>query len=235
MWKPCAVIPVYNHGATLAGVLAPLAAAGLPIFIVDDGSDAANKALVAAAAASCPHSAVITRPENGGKGAAVMDGLFAAEAAGFSHAFQVDADGQHDTEAVPRFLKEAKRRPDTCVCGLPQFDASVPASRLKGRRISNRWAAIVTHSDALKDVLCGFRVYPLAAACGLLRKSRFGKHMDFDPQILVRLYRAGTPVAFLPVKVRYPEDGLSHFHLVRDNIRISLMWAGLFLSQWRKT
>ena len=40
---------------------------------------------------------LLTRARNGGKGAAVLDGLHAARAAGFTHAIQVDADSQHDS------------------------------------------------------------------------------------------------------------------------------------------
>jgi predicted LPLAT superfamily acyltransferase len=52
--------------------------------------------------------------------------------------------------------------------------------------------------------------------------------MGFDPDILVRLSWAGVPLLFYPVKVKYPKDGISHFRMVRDNIRISCVLARLF-------
>ncbi len=46
-------------------------------------------------------------PVNGGKGAAVMAGLRAARKAGYTHALQIDADGQHD---APMCRALSKRR-----------------------------------------------------------------------------------------------------------------------------
>ena len=39
-FAPCAVVPCYNHGAAVGGVVARLRAHGLPVILVDDGSDA---------------------------------------------------------------------------------------------------------------------------------------------------------------------------------------------------
>jgi len=55
-----------------------------------------------------------------------------------------------------------------------------------------------------------------------------GTHMDFDPDILVRLAWRNQPMRWLPTKVHYPADGLSHFRLFRDNVRISAMHTRLF-------
>jgi len=108
-FAPCVLIPCYNHGAMLASVLARLAPFNLPVIVVDDGSDARTKQHIAALDA--PQLRVLTLPHNQGKGAAVIAGLRAAAAAGFSHALQLDADGQHQVEDTPRMLAEAERYP----------------------------------------------------------------------------------------------------------------------------
>ncbi len=41
-FSPCFIVPVYNHGATVGATLAALARHGLPIYLVDDGSEAAT-------------------------------------------------------------------------------------------------------------------------------------------------------------------------------------------------
>jgi glycosyltransferase involved in cell wall biosynthesis len=201
---------------------------GLYVFVVDDGNSGGERALIETAVSSFEGVTLLTRGRNGGKGAAVRDGFQAAAVAGYTHALQIDADGQHDPGSIPAFLEEARKNPAACVCGLPQFDDSVPQSRLKGRRISNKWARIDTLSDALPDVLCGFRLYPLKPTLALLKKHLCGSRMDFDPQILVRLYWVGTPITFLPVPVYYPKGGVSNFNIVADNIRLSFMWMTLF-------
>ena len=73
------------------------------------------------------------------KGAAVMRGMREALAAGFTHALQIDADGQHDTADVPRFLELSAVHPQAVVCGQPIYDASVPKGRLYGRYITHFW------------------------------------------------------------------------------------------------
>jgi predicted LPLAT superfamily acyltransferase len=55
-----------------------------------------------------------------------------------------------------------------------------------------------------------------------------GKRMDFDTEVMVRLYWQGVPSRFLPTRVTYPADGVSHFDALRDNLRISWMHTRLF-------
>ena len=52
--------------------------------------------------------------------------------------------------------------------------------------------------------------------------------MDFDTEVMVRLYWQGNASHFLPTRVTYPLDGLSHFDALKDNVRISLMHTRLF-------
>ncbi len=223
-FRPCVVIPCYNHGATMAVVLKRLQPFALPVIIVDDGSDAATKQELA----QLTGVTLIHLETNRGKGEAVITGLKAASQAGFTHAIQLDADGQHCIEDVPRFLDEARKHPDCLVSGMPEYDDSVPKSRLYGRYVTHVWVWIETLSLSLKDSMCGFRVYPLAATLAVIAKDSPGKRMDFDTEIMVRLYWAGTDSHFLRTRVIYPADGLSHFDALRDNLRISWMHTRLF-------
>lgn len=99
-FSPCAIVPTHNHWQALAGVVAGLRQHGLPVFIVDDGSHALAAAAIAALHQPQAEIQVVRRPINGGKGAAVMEGFRLAQAAGYSHVVQVDADGQHDLGAL---------------------------------------------------------------------------------------------------------------------------------------
>ncbi|MFQ2157063.1 glycosyltransferase family 2 protein [Aeromonas hydrophila] len=224
---PCILIPCYNHAGPLAAVLARLAEYGLPCLLIDDGSEPVAAAELDALAARYPWVTLLRHPHNQGKGGAVMTGLRRAHALGFSHALQVDADGQHDLADIPALLAEADKHPAALVSGRPLYDDSVPKGRLYGRYITHVWVWIETLSFAIKDSMCGFRVYPLAATCALLERVALGRRMDFDTEVMVRLYWAGVAVRFVPTRVIYPADGSSHFQLWRDNRDISWMHTRL--------
>jgi glycosyltransferase involved in cell wall biosynthesis len=227
MHKPCALIPVYNHELALPAVVAQLRAAGLPCLLVDDGSSAACAAVIDALAAQA-ECYLLRLPSNQGKGGAVMAGLREAARLGFSHALQVDADGQHDLQALDGFLVAAAASQHTLICGYPQYDASVPKGRLYGRYLTHIWVWINSLSPSIPDSMCGFRVYPLAVTLALIDSVAIGRRMDFDSEILVRLSWRNQPMQWLPIRVRYPADGLSHFRLLHDNALISKMHAKLF-------
>lgn len=227
-FRPCVLIPCYNHGAMMAKVLARLAPFGLPCLVVDDGSDDRTRQELERLAAEQPQVTLIRLAQNAGKGAAVINGLQACSRAGYTHAVQVDADGQHAIEDIPKMLALAERHPDALISGQPIYDDSIPRSRLYGRWITHVWVWIETLSLQLKDSMCGFRVYPVAPTLRLAARAPLGRRMDFDTEVMVRLYWQGHTSYFLPTRVTYPLDGLSHFDALKDNVRISLMHTRLF-------
>jgi len=226
--KPCVIIPVYNHGETLASTLENLASFSLATFVVDDGSDENTKQILDQVEADFD-IARVTLAENQGKGAAVMLGFRKAWDKGYTHAIQVDADGQHDLGDLGVLIDEAWKNPNALISGNPQFDESVPASRLYGRKITRVWVWIETLSLSIPDAMCGFRVYPLEHCMRLIEDVHIGPRMEFDVEIAVRLYWRGVPFVAVPSRVTYPEDGTSHFRLWHDNARISWMHTRLFI------
>lgn len=224
---PCAVVPTLDNHLTLHAVVAGLRRHGLPVFVVDDGSAAATRAVADALAAE-GLATVLRHGRNRGKGAACRTGMDAARALGFTHAFQVDADGQHDLAEVPAFLAAAARDPEALVLGYPVFDASAPRARRLARHFTSFWVGLELGSwRAVRDALVGFRVYPLAA---MARVPRVADRMGFDVEAAVRLVRGGARPINLPVAVRYlkaEEGGLSHIRPFRDNVAFSLLHARL--------
>jgi len=222
-FRPCILIPVYNHGSTLATLIAQLSVYQLPIVLVDDGSDAATQAHIAAVVANNQSITALRLSANGGKGAAVMHGLQTAWGMGCSHALQIDADGQHDCADVPQFLTLGAANPEAVICGQPVFDASVPKGRLYGRYITHFWVWIETLSFAIGDSMCGYRLYPLSSTCELIQSVSIPRRMDFDTAIAVRLAWRGAAFVNVPTRVTYPVGGLSHFKMWADNWRITKM------------
>jgi predicted LPLAT superfamily acyltransferase len=231
-FSPCAVVPTHNHWRALADVVAGLRQRDLPVLIIDDGSE--DPATIAALHDPDAGVRVVRRPVNGGKGAAVMDGFRLAHAAGYTHVVQVDADGQHDLAALPLLLATARANPHSIISGAPQYDESMPLGRRIGRWITHLWVFIETLSFGIRDSMCGFRVYPLPPCLALMDTEHLGSRMDFDIEILVRLFWRGIKPIMVPVRVIYPPDNISNFHVLRDNLRISWMHTRLVVAMlWR--
>jgi glycosyltransferase involved in cell wall biosynthesis len=227
--QACVLIPVYNHEHAIGDVLQAVLAHGMHCILVDDGSsDACARVLGDLAAASPRQVTLVRHVQNQGKGGAVVSGFRAAARAGFTHVLQIDADGQHRAADIPRFVAQAKAHPGAVIAGCPVYDESVPALRLYARYLTHVWVWINTLSFAIRDSMCGFRLYPLAPVTALLARQSLGQRMNFDTDILVRLYWDGVPVVNLPTPVGYPADGVSHFRALRDNVLISRMHAVLF-------
>ena len=227
--NPCLLIPIFDHKDEVAGVVRSLAAHDLPCIIVDDGSGAETREVLDALENENPWIQVHSRKRNGGRGAALKTGYKLAAERGFSHAIQLDADGQHNAADVPRFVEAALEDPDALVLGSPIFDESVPKGRLYGRQVSRVIVWLTTVSFDVVDPLCGFRGIPLAETVALLDQVELGNHMEFDPELVLRLFWRGVPIRSVETRVVYDPDGLSHFDMLLDNARLSWVYTRAIL------
>lgn len=229
------LVPTYDNPRTVRGVVEAVRAHVPDVLVVDDGSGPDGEAACAGLARD-GLATLLRLPKNRGKGAAMKAGFAQLLAAGFTHAMQVDADGQHDLSQIPVFVDAARRRPEALVIAYPVYDATVPKLRLQARKVTKFWVDVeVGRSGLIHDALIGFRVYPLAAT---LRVGARGNRMEYEVEIAVRMARAGIAVENLPVKVRYltaAEGGVSHFRPLADNLRLSWMHARMctaFSTRW---
>lgn len=228
-FSPCAIIPSHNHSAAIGDIVLALREAGLAVIIIDDGSAEPARSALAMLRDAKNNISVHRLEPNAGKGAAVMHGFRLAAAAGYTHALQIDADGQHDVTQVPKFLALARAHPQAVIAGIPIYDRSAPLGRVIGRYVTHVWVWIETLSLQISDSMCGFRLYPLGATCALLDEAEIGARMEFDTEIMVRLFWRGVPVIEIPVRVIYPAGNTSNFRLWRENWRISCMHTRLVL------
>lgn len=227
-FSACVVIPVYNHERAIGAVLEGVAAHGLPVFLIDDGcSEVCARELQRLGQA--PQVTLLRHETNRGKGAAVITGLRAAYQRGFTHALQVDADGQHTLSDIQHFVTAAATYPDSVICGRPIFDASIPKVRYYGRYLTHALVWLETLSLEIRDSMCGFRLYPLQRVERLLARTSIGSRMDFDTEMLVKLYWDGAPTRWIDTRVRYPVDGVSHFRMFFDNARMVALHLRLLL------
>lgn len=243
------LVPSYNTGPKLTGVIAEALRHWQPAMVVIDGStDGSEKPLLELAARE-PGLSVLVQPRNAGKGAAVMAGLVAARAQGFTHVLAMDADGQHPAALIPEFMEISRQNPDAMVLGQPIFGPEVPKERLYGRKLSVGLVHAATLGSEIADPLYGFRVYPVQPLLEVLESRRTARRYDFDAEAAVRLFWAGVRPINRPAPVRYftkEEGGISHFHYVRDNLILTGMhtrlitemlfrrWPAILRQRWRR-
>lgn len=236
MPTPCAthlvLIPSYNTGPTVYATVRAARAHWNPVWVVVDGSTDGTAQGLLDMAAQDPGLQVCVLPQNGGKGAAVLDGLQRAQAQGFTHALTMDSDGQHPPDLIPAFMQASLSRPDTMVLGRPVFDASAPLLRVRGRKVSNWWTNLETLGAGVADSLYGFRVYPVAELAAVMQGQPWMRRFDFDTEAVVRLAWRGVKPLNLDAPVKYltaEEGGVSHFQYGRDNLLLSWMHTRLMV------
>ena len=224
------LIPTYNAGAKVHETVRAARVSWNPVWVVVDGSNDGSERGLIDMARDDPGLKVWVLPNNRGKGAAVLHGLSAAQAAGFTHALTMDSDGQHPAERIADFMARSSAAPVAMILGKPVFDANAPALRVKGRRVSNWWARLETlgfdANTGIADSLFGFRVYPIAPLVAIMRKNRWMRRFDFDVEAVVRLAWRGVRPVNVDAAVRYPsaaEGGVSHFKYGRDNALLTWM------------
>ena len=226
------LIPSYNPGAGVLETVRQARAQWTPVWVVVDGSTDGTDRLLQDMAQNDPGLTVIVLPQNQGKGAAVLEGISRAAAAGFTHALTMDSDGQHPADLIPTFMAASVRDPGAMVLGKPVFGPEAPALRVNGRKVSNGWANLETLWMGVGDSLYGFRVYPVAPLIQVMRGNRFMRRFDFDPEAVVRLCWAGVRPINIDAPVRYlsaAEGGVSHFKYLRDNTLLTWMHTRLFI------
>ena len=225
MFKPILVIPCYNHANQFAHGCPMIKSCSVPVIVIDDGSnDAQSKKLQTL----CRKYGFeyLKSLKNGGKGAAVINGMQYAWTNGYTHVVQIDADGQHDIWDVAGFVKLAEKNPTALIVGQPVYDETAPKSRMIGRKITKFWVAVETLNLKMPDTMCGFRVYPLKETINILKNIRF-KRMGFDIEILIKLYWSGIAIKTKNTRVIYPKNGVSNFRVLHDNFWISVLHAYL--------
>lgn len=231
--RPLILIPSFNTGPILERTVTAVLSLKVPVWLIIDGStDGSEDSITRLENSENPDFRIIQLPMNSGKGAAILRGLREAVAAGFSHVLTMDADGQHPADKANRFFELSAAHPEAAIFGRPVFDASAPALRIEGRKISNFWANLETLGWGIDDSLFGMRLYPAQVLLDVLESTCFARRFDFDPEVAVRLAWRGVPIINLPTPVRYPskeEGGVSQFRYFRDNTLLTWMHIRLLV------
>jgi glycosyltransferase involved in cell wall biosynthesis len=225
------LIPSYNPGVKGVETVRAARAQWAPVWVVVDGSTDGTAESLTALATSDPQVRVIVRAKNGGKGAAIFDGLQEADRLGFTHVLTMDSDGQHPAQCIGQFMEDSAKNPLAMILGVPIFEVNAPAARVRGRRIANWATNVETLWGGIQDTLFGFRVYPVRPLLAVMNETRWMRRFDFDAEAVLRLFWGGVRPINVPAPVRYfraSEGGVSHFNYWRDNVLLTSMYFRLF-------
>lgn len=203
----CVVIPAYNASKTIERVITDVKRHCPDVIVADDGSSDNTSSVAERAGAHC-----ICIGRNSGKGNALKRLFEAAAEKGYSAVISIDADGQHDADAIPLFVEEHKKFPDRILIGSRMRDRDkIPRTRLNSMRIANFYSSLAAN-QFLEDTQCGFRLYPLA----VIRKMNLtSKRYVTETEILIKAGDSGGRITFIDIKAIYGSNG-SHFRPVSD-------------------
>jgi glycosyltransferase involved in cell wall biosynthesis len=200
------VIPTYNHWPMVRKVALSASALGLPVFVVDDGSnDGTSDGL---AEISGIH--LLRHEQNLGKGEALLTGMRAAAKVA-EWAITLDSDGQHRPLDALNLMTLINSSDRAMVVGRRQGmdQEKVPWTSRWGREFSNFWVWLAC-GRWVHDSQSGFRLYPLPESLHLPTRAR---RFQFEVEVLVQAVWNGLPVLEAPVSVDYqpPCERRSHF------------------------
>lgn len=223
------LVPTFNHGAALGGVLRSLDGCGLPIIVVNDGATDDTASILnrwLADSAQEGTRMVVGFSENKGKAEALRSGFALATRRGFTHALTIDSDGQHDPGDLPRIIAAANERPSALVVGArSERGAKGPLLSRVGRAISNMLVWIES-GVRITDSQSGMRAYPLNGMAAIrARSGRYG----FETEVLTLAGWEGRAVIEVPIRCIYgvPGGRTTHFRVGRDSFDAALMHARL--------
>jgi glycosyltransferase involved in cell wall biosynthesis len=210
-----AVIPCFNEAAHIGEVVAGVRRHLPTVIVVDDGSTDGTAADAAAAGAE-----LVRLPRNTGKGAALRAGWRHAHGRGFPWALNLDGDGQHAPDDLPRFFERAEQTHADLVVGNRLDRAeTMPWVRRRVNQWMTRRLARLTGAP-LADSQCGFRLLNLDLAS---RLPLTAEHFEIESELLVAVLAAGGRVSFVPVQVIY-QPHASKIHPVVDGWRWLRWW-----------
>ena len=210
--RVCVCIPTYNEAENINTILRR-ARAALPaaqLLVLDDASPDGTGTLADQFASNDAGVAVVHRAAKEGLGAAYLDGFRWALERDFDVVVEMDADGSHAPEELPRLLI-ALREADVVLGSRWVPGGAVrnwPASRMLLSRGGNAYVRIAL-GVPLRDATGGFRAYRSDVLRKLALVDVASQGYCFQVDLVLRALRAGFRVVEVPITFVEREYGAS--------------------------
>lgn len=224
------VLPTYNEVENLAWIVGRLrqAAPDFDVLIVDDNSPDGTGQVADALAADTKCIQVVHRPEKAGLGAAYVAGFRAAIDQGYDVIGEMDADGSHQPEQLPRL-----------VAALAQADLVIGSRWVPGgavvnwplsRRLLSRggnWYVRSLLGIDVRDATAGFRLYRRATLEKIDLDTVKSTGYVFQADLAYRAVRAGMRVVEVPIEFVERERGVSKMSpaIAIESLRRITLWG----------
>lgn len=224
------IIPAWQPDRRLTQLIAELQEAGVAhLVVVDDGSSPDTDAVFSDISAK-GDVAVCRHEHNLGKGRALKTAFrhVLANLPGVRGVVTADADGQHLSADIVRVAQQLARTPDRAVLGVRSFTGNVPFRSRWGNALTRQIFALLT-GHRVSDTQTGLRGLPMRMLPDLLTLP--GDRYEYEMAALAHLCQArdGLP-AEIPIQTVYLDGNRSsHFHLLRDSLRV---YGALFRVCW---
>ncbi|MFC7406706.1 polyprenol monophosphomannose synthase [Georgenia alba] len=209
------IIPTYDERDTLPEALRRLRAAvpEADVLVVDDASPDGTGEVADAAAADDAAIHVLHRPGKDGLGRAYVEGFGWALSRGYATVVEMDADGSHRPEDLPRLLARASRsdRPDLVLGSRWVPGGRVvnwPSHRQLLSRGGNAWVRLAL-GVTVHDATGGYRVFRAETLRGLPLAEIESQGYCFQVDMVWRVERAGGRVVEVPITFVERAEGRS--------------------------
>ncbi|UBH04906.1 dolichol-phosphate mannosyltransferase [Leucobacter sp. Psy1] len=215
------VLPTYNERASLGDVVARLlrVAPALRILIVDDASPDGTGALADRLAAADERISVLHREDKLGLGTAYVAGFRRAITDGYQRVIEMDADGSHLPEELPRLLASnadlvigSRWIPGGRIVGWPRYRRAISRTGTAVARVALR--------SRLRDITSGYRVFRVDALSGLELEEITSRGYGFQVELAWTLERTGHQLAEVPIT--FVERASGH-----SKMTIGIVWEAL--------
>ena len=213
----CVIVPAYHEEKRIAGVVAGIRRHCAEVLVIDDGSADQTSAKAREAGAE-----VIRHPQNLGKGAALNTGFKAARDKGYAFVITMDADGQHDPEDIPAFVKAFREGAGDVLVGTRMDRAhNMPLHRKLVNRFMS-WLLSRFMGQSVPDTQCGYRLF---SARSLPNMPTTSQRFAAESEVLLELAEQGLRFGSVPIKVIYGDEK-SKINPMRDTWRFFRMLHG---------
>ena len=206
------IIPTYNESANLELIVARVRAAvpSAHIVVVDDASPDGTGKIADGLAEQDVNVHVLHRAGKNGLGAAYVAGFDWGLEAGFDALVEMDADGSHAPEELPKLLGALAHA--DLVLGSRWVPGGAVVNWPKSREVISRGGNLYTRLALgidLRDATGGFRVYRREVLDTIEYSAVISEGYCFQVDLAWRALRAGFRITEVPITFAERERGES--------------------------